>query len=508
MKRAVDFLHRARSAIAIATVLVLLAVWPVTHSLVSFWLSISDYAFGLPAAVLSLVWLSIVAWRMGNATIRPVPVAIPLLLIVLTIYVAMQIAASNIAQQLLVPVIIGLTILAGAGVRAACVSAVPLASLYLALPWWDFLVPALQHVTVVVTEGLLALLGIPAKVFATTISIPEGSFEVAEGCAGKRYFIVAVTLSIFAGAFCRLSWRGRVLLTASAAALALIANWLRVIIVVVAGHLSNMQHYLVAKEHLTLGTIIFGVLVLGLTLVAQRLARKFSQPGNIAQPVEVSDVAPRTSHAWYAVSLLLLGIPAAAHCYLLRNTDTGAVRLAALPMLLQPWQGPMPPDTSWLPRFTGNADQARVSYWSSDGKVEIYAVVFGAQSDGHELISYQNSLLAPGGCRTESDSDLQVVGGAAASDKLRLKFANCDAQRWAVAYLYRTGGHTLFTEGATQLAYGFLELIGAPASGMLAMAARCDIDCDQATNLLRKFWQQYGNKLVAAIPNSYSSSQP
>lgn len=485
---------RCGTLILASTTLVLLALWPSGVSLVNFWLRIEDYQFGLAVAAVCMAWLGRIAWQMRRQEIRPVPWAIPWLVVALVAWAISYVAVSELLQQLLLPIVLWLTIFSSAGAAAGRASAQPIAILYLGLPWWDILVPALQTATVVVTEGLLRLGNIPANVQATTITIPEGSFEVAEGCAGKHYFTIAVTLGVLVGAFCRLPRGRRAVLIVAAAIFALVTNWVRVIVIVVAGHVSNMTHYLVAKEHLSFGTYLFILPVMAIALLARRLSKQVL-PGAAATVSGVSTPQTLTLPQRFAVlaSLASLVIPVAA---ILSGYTSGVVRLTGLPVLASEWQGPLPPNPIWRPRFLGAADEVRAAYRSADGEIiEVYIVVYGPQSADHELVSYNNSLLAPGTWRLESESK---------TDGLTLQSAVRESDRWVIASTYKIGGFRANARGAAQIGYGAMEMFGAPASGIVSIATRCAESCNQSNRLLEAFWQRHGRQLVSSVPSSYS----
>ena len=77
----------------------------------------------------------------------------------------------------------------------------PLLYLYFLVPFGAFLTPKLQDFTTVFVAHGLPLLHIPAYITGYTIEIPEGTFLIAEACAGLRFLIAChrVRLSLCAG---------------------------------------------------------------------------------------------------------------------------------------------------------------------------------------------------------------------------------------------------------------------------------------------------------------------
>ena len=68
----------------------------------------------------------------------------------------------------------------------------PLLYLYFLVPFGAFLTPKLQDITTVFVAHGLPILGIPAYITGYTIEIPEGTFLIAEACAGLRFLIAAI----------------------------------------------------------------------------------------------------------------------------------------------------------------------------------------------------------------------------------------------------------------------------------------------------------------------------
>ena len=68
----------------------------------------------------------------------------------------------------------------------------PLLYLYFLVPFGDFLTPKLQDVTTWFIRYGVDILGIPAYIDGYIIEIPEGTFFVAEACAGLRFLIASI----------------------------------------------------------------------------------------------------------------------------------------------------------------------------------------------------------------------------------------------------------------------------------------------------------------------------
>ena len=72
----------------------------------------------------------------------------------------------------------------------------PLLYLYFLVPFGEFLTPKLQDITTWFIRHGLDILGIPAYIDGYIIDIPEGSFFVAEACAGLRFLIASIAFGV------------------------------------------------------------------------------------------------------------------------------------------------------------------------------------------------------------------------------------------------------------------------------------------------------------------------
>ncbi len=483
---------RQRAAIRTSTYVYVLcavgvvALWPTFRALGAFWNSSYDYGHGYLVAAVSVAWLLRSRRGLDSVPVRPMPVAVAALaLAVLTWAVAYR-GNSQIVQQLVAPAILLFAVLAAMGRHVALRVAAPLAYLYFAVPLWDQLVPALQAATTEVTEAMLRLLGVPATVESHVVTIPEGRFAIVEGCAGKRYFIVALAFAVLAVASHGLRGARAAVVIAAAAGLALIANWLRVVTIIYAGHATNMEHYLVAQEHHTFGVLVFVPILVGVMLVVRIVSRKEPQ----AQTIQHVPANAGHAAAWPAIACLCVPI-------LVAGTKSGgslaAPRLGHLPIVADLWQGPLPPDAQWRPRFALATDEVRAAYGSHEGTVQLYMNVYGVQTQGRELISYDNSILP--------DTNWTVLHELPSQDRMDMVIAaDTAAQQWVIASTYAVGGRLTNVGFLAQAYYGMHSIVRPVASGTIALAAACGADCTQAAVRVQTFWRQHSAALLNMMP--------
>jgi exosortase len=133
---------------------------------------------------------------------------------------------------------------------------VPLSLLWFIAPVWGSLTEPLQAVAVMITTFFMQLTAIPVYVDGNFIQIPQGVFEVAEGCSGLRYFIVSVALSTL---LCHLQLRrlrNIVLITFCAIVGAMLVNGIRIVLIIMIGYYSDMQSSIV-HDHNMFGWFLY-----------------------------------------------------------------------------------------------------------------------------------------------------------------------------------------------------------------------------------------------------------
>jgi exosortase len=468
-----------------------LGLWPTLVSLGRVWVQMLDYHHAFLVVAVTLGWLFWRREQINASAVRAESKALVLLAIVVLAWTVAYRANSELMQQLLIPVMLQLAVLATFGRRIASLTLAPLAYLYFAIPVWEHLLPLLQWLTTQVVETVLRLMGVVTQVDGHSVTIPEGTFEIVEGCSGKRYVVIGLAFATMAGVTHDLRGRSRVVLLAAATLAALVTNWLRVVVVIYAGHVSNMQHYLVAHEHLSFGYALFIPLMAVIILVARRLQR---DSGVASRPASLHPGAARPGAVvWGATAMLLLTPLLVAS---IKPQLDEPVTLLSLPVLTGAWQGPLPASSRWQPHYVGAAGERRASYTSAKGRVEVYYNVYGPQSPEHELVHFGNTI-APADWTIVSRSRLP------GSEPMVTIARDGDGVRWVIAQDLRVGGIRAPSPALAQILYGIQATLRPVPSGTVVLAAACDPDCDQAQANLIEFHRTHHDRLAQLIPRRF-----
>lgn len=133
--------------------------------------------------------------------------------------------------------------------------------LSLSLPIWADLVPALVELASVVVGTWVGWFGMTALIEGNSITLPYGRLLIADGCSGIRYFAISILLAMMSAVLNDYRWRGWLITLLVAATLGLIANWVRITILVVVAYETDMQSEMLA-DHETMGWVVFGAFIL------------------------------------------------------------------------------------------------------------------------------------------------------------------------------------------------------------------------------------------------------
>ena len=467
-----------RAIVAMALVVLgFLLFWPTTASLIEQWEDTvrRTYTHGwlIVAITLWLLWRDRASW--SHVVIRPSVLACVAVIGASIVWLIAYRAGVRIAHQALLPAMMFGAFTACYGFAAARRNTLPFAFLYFAVPLWDALNPLLQSGSTFAVRMLLRTVGIPAYFSGNTFTLPAGSLEIAGGCSGLHFFIVGVAIAVLYGELNRDSFRTRVKLVVLAAVLAMLTNWVRIFIIAVAAHLTDMQHYLVSEEHYTFGWIMFvGTMVL-FFLIVRRWPVEAEQSPAPADTPPTDGVISWQGAALAVVSLLL------APLWLVADDNT--VPLETLPRIvpseISGWSTQTATREDWQPVFVGADVTQRATFSKDSIAVESFAALYADQHQGKELIGFDNSVAGEA---------LRVRRRGSAAPWLEMEAVDARGDSWLLWYAYRLDRQWYARTLPLQLQYGVRSLTSAPLAAVVAFRTRCERDdCSAARTTLREF---------------------
>jgi EpsI family protein len=468
-----------RVSAAVLAAALLFVYWPTFRALAARWTEQGAYDHGW-LVLAGLVWL--VARRPLSVEEHRAPALWTLLLLMAlsAVWSAALLANVAIVQHAVLFAVIGVAAVALLGSRTRRLGWA-LLLLGTAIPAWDVAVPLLLPIAVLGASAGIAMLGIPAVIGPSTIEIPAGVFEIAEGCTGLRYVLSALALAVLTGELVGATTRWRWALIAIAVAVAVASNWLRILIVIAVGDATEMRHALVA-DHLWLGLVLFAGLVIPSLMFAAKHARRAAsepalRPGSQRFPA-------LTAGSLAMLAAVVLALPAAARVVEATRYWESSASIE-LPTGAAGWLGPTTAPCPWSPQFEGADAHACAMYESSvDGPVFVSAVAYLRQEPGRELI--RGDETAPAGRWRPTETYVVGTPLGAVPSALAQTLAPAGGTRWQMWFWYQLGSTTTPFTLRMKLAEA-LALPPAPPAVLVALATPCRRDCSDADPVLARY---------------------
>jgi len=461
----------AALAAAIVSVAALVALQPLWAALHHEWSGNGLYGHGHMLLAMA-VWLGWRTWRFAPPP-RVAPdwrFALPVAGLV-GLLILFDLLLLNVPRVYLLPPLFA----AGAGLvagRAAAARLAPAAFLmYFALPLWEFLNAPLQAMTTAAVSRWLAWSGVPALIEGNFVHLAAGTFEIAADCSGLRYLLVGAAIAAFWALAFLSDTKRRLALVAAAVVLTVLSNWIRVYTIILAGHATDMQHYLVAVEHIRFGWVVFAIALLPLIWLGRRL----EQPVREARPArERSAVDGRAMLRASLVAVVLLALPPLVDA-LATAKDAGPTAAVPTEPALAGAARP------WDPVFVNAVEAWRVdeSGWPP---VDVYRATYERQDEDRRLVRYGNGFTGSR-WRGVASRGIEIELGGETIDAIELE-GYVDGERRVIWGWYLVAGRP----AAGPLRAKLLELEGLLRgrrdAAAVAVSARCRPDCERARQRL------------------------
>jgi exosortase len=461
--------------------------WPTTLSLIRTWNAFGSRFYTHGDLVVVLAVVALLRRRTLLARVAPVPsLGVAVLLLPLSIiWMTLYLSTFQIAHQVCLPVLLLAAVYAVCGREYARLCWFPILYLYFAIPVWQWTIPWLQRLTVAVMHAALPLAAIPTYIEGNVVQIPAGVFEIQGGCAGSAYLVVALAVAAYYADAQHTSARGGALLLAFAALCAIVGNWVRVFVIIVAGQLTAMQSYLVRVSHDEFGWAVFCISMVVFVTLAPRLARGIgaARLRQVPEPDERwAQTTGRFGPAFAAgIAFVALAVgPAWAQIVLHKNPEPSHQDVVLEGS--QSWSGPFPYGGRWRPVVAG-ADAMRLGIYRAAGEdVALFIALFREQSQTSKLQRATDTILEPSTLVAE-----RGVDGKADQDVRELELRDADGQSSVLLTAYAIGDHATSSVYSAQLRYAVESLRSIPPSCVIAVRAECTPDCGGARARASRF---------------------
>ncbi|MCP4284785.1 MAG: exosortase/archaeosortase family protein [Gammaproteobacteria bacterium] len=157
--------------------------------------------------------------------------------------------------------------------------------LFFSLPFFSWVAPPfLQFLTTKVTENLLGIAGIPVLVQEFNIAIPGGQLYIDKGCGGFGFLANNLILCFLFSLLSRPNIRQFSLGILVTVLVSLIANWIRVAIIILIAHNLGIDHSYVA-DHDNLGLYVHAISLVPFFYLLLKIDKRGPRDIQIFKPV-------------------------------------------------------------------------------------------------------------------------------------------------------------------------------------------------------------------------------
>jgi EpsI family protein len=223
------------------------------------------------------------------------------------------------------------------------------------------------------------------------IEIPEGTFEVAEACAGLRFLIASIVFGCFFAVVMYQSVIRRALFITLSLVVPIAANGIRALGIIGLAHLEGSAAA-VEADHVLYGWFFFTLVIITLIAIGMTFAQKIDRRTPVRSSGWSKPAAWRFATAIPAALLLALGGPAyAARLNALHPPSPLAT--AHAPLIAASWQGLSDPAAEWHPAVYG-ADREFLDEFEQPGSGVVirYVALYRLRAGGDALTKTGNRL--------------------------------------------------------------------------------------------------------------------
>ncbi|MCF7972071.1 MAG: exosortase A [Methylococcaceae bacterium] len=268
----------------------------------------------------------------------------------------------------------------------------PLFFLYMMVPVGEALIPYLMEYTATFTIWLLRLTGISVYREGMHFTLVSGQWSVVEACSGLRYLLASFTLGTLYAYITYTKTYKRTIFILFSLIFPIIANGLRAYMIVMIGHLSDMQ-LATGVDHLIYGAVFFALVIFLMFYIGSFW--KDPEPTlTLNESADAQKTYTLKQNTAIAISLVLaLAIWPLLKQQLQENyhAQTSIPEWSPLTQNTQ-WQEVSSPDWGWRPKFEGTVNESLRYFKNKDTIIGLYQANFGNEQQGAELVSSKNVL--------------------------------------------------------------------------------------------------------------------
>lgn len=477
------------AAFVLSIAFILLSFSGTSLILKDYWITDSSYSHG---PLILCISIYLIFWqhknKLLNAKIQPTAFYLPFLFAFIFFWWSSKALNIQVLQVAALPIILLTTFYCLWGKVIGRIFYFPILLLYLAIPVWTIALKPLQDMTIMVNAFLIDITRIPAFIKGTNVHIPAGVFSIEEGCAGLKYLLSALSTILLMGHLSCASIKTKYFAALLAIFAALIANWVRVFLIIMIGHNSHMTSDIV-NDHNNFGWLIFTVFFIPLLLVCHKLL-----PINTQGPV--NDIPHKhgnnglTKVAYQSVIALTIIVFVVISSRVLSPSNITTLHIAAhkdLPAGTGHWRGPFTLNTpDNLPHFKGFSHMLSGIYKSVDTSVTVSIIQYQKQKQGSELIHYDNHIFDSNQWQPAKQRIYRPVFGINKRQAMmELELISNTKRKRLIYYWYQIGPYSTTSKIYAKLLQIPTLLHRRSDAGLFFLSIDCRDNCDYAKDKIQ-----------------------
>jgi exosortase A len=496
--------RHALVALAALIVAILVMYGSTAMGIVRIWARSETFAHGF-VVVPIVLWL---VWRMrgtlASMAPRPAPWALVPIALAGLAWLAGRLAEVNAAAQFAMTAMIVLAVVAVLGMRIARKLAFPLAFLFFAVPFGEVFLPFLMDWTANFTVAALRLSGIPVYKEGLVFVIPSGTWSVIEACSGVRYLIASLMVGTL---YAYLTYRSNVrrwLFIMFAAAVPIVANWIRAYLIVLLGHVSG-NRLAVGVDHLIYGWIFFAFVILLMFWIGGHWREDEAGGGSIVESTHDNIAGASTSGPQLWSTAIAALVVAAAFPLAQARFDVldaaGFVQLAPVTPAAG-WSEAAGALVPWRPAFEAPSAVDERRFSRAGMNVGLYIAYYRNQDSQRRLVASSNVLVRSNDriWRRESPAHVDSIAvGGMTTGVHTAEIVHANGGRLVAWQFYWIDGRLMAGEVAAKLATALARLRhGRDDSAVVVVYTPAESE-RAAEPILRDFLRDEGDAILAAL---------
>jgi exosortase/archaeosortase family protein len=289
---------------------------------------------------------------------------------------------------------------------------------------------------------------------------PWGTIVIADGCSGLRYLVIALLIAYLLCLLNRYPIKISIMVLIIATFLGLITNWIRILIIILIGYYTEMQHSLV-RDHEFFGWVLFA----GILFPALYLSPQFR--------INPDPIAGKAKFSWVVIAAGLIG--PLIYFSIPFSNNTSPIQLSTLDQQFARAFAKPALDIQY-PQ-TGNIETSSIIL--NEVVINLSLVASAPNNKNEKIVSYFNKLYDNYYWKSIQQKNLP-------NSSLEVLENRSHQQKVILIYKFQVGSFTSSNYYQAKLLQIPAKLLNQAYFGLWIAQASCLSDCEQELDSIKK----------------------